>query len=210
MECHTLYFLYHQKKRRVHLWWIIGSISFWNYQQCLEQHFNKKEIIMAVSSLWTLLGQLGFIGIKRVSQRFLIFFLRKVMYGKELLVRSWPFTLVHCQRDLMDLDHSYQPTLALGVLLQLCMTPTMRLRSDRRVAGKFSCPSFTAHQDGLSKITKEKNGFVFGSKKCLEFPMVQPTTLVHSSVNPTRPSRRQGRFSYCLVMISVRKQIYVL
>lgn len=156
--------------------------------------------------------QLGFIGIKKVSQRFLIFFLRKVMYGKELLVRSWPFTLVHCQRDLMDLDHSYQPTLALGVLLQLGLTWTMGLRSDRSFVGTFSCPCLTAHQDGLSKISKEKNGFVFGSKKSLEFPMVvsvQPTTLVHSSVNPTR---RQGRFSYCqcLVMIFVREQIYVL
>ena len=142
--------------------------------------------------------QLGFIGIKKVSQRFLIFFLQKVMYGRELLVRSWPFTLVHCQRDLMDLDHSYQPTLALGVLLQPCLILTMGSRSDRSVGATFLCPCLTAHQDGLSKITKEKNGFVFGSKKSLEFPIVvtvQPTTLVPSSVNPTR---QQGRFSYCL------------
>ena len=106
--------------------------------------------------------------------------------------------MVHCQRDLMDLDHSYQPTLALGVLLQLCLILTMGPRSDRSVGATFLCPCLTAHQDGLSKITKEKNGFVFGSKKSLEFPIVvtvQPTTLVPSSVNPTR---QQGRFSYCL------------
>ena len=85
--------------------------------------------------------QLGFIGIKKVSQRFLIFFLQKVMYGRELLVRSWPFTLVHCQRDLMDLDHSYQLTLALGVLLQLCcLDQTMELKRWRN----FLVPVFNS------------------------------------------------------------------